>query len=777
MSVRPSSERDPQAQISNRRLAFVTFALVLLVLVPGFTSIFLNLEQHALLEAMRSTRVRLADARERDATIPNSAAAAHSGSAVEQSVAELTRQEGRLRGRSATIRTIQLALTVTLGLLGLLACWYTHRTLWLLRRNFTDLDAQRRKLEGLFDTASHLSVNMPDAMNGFLTERVASLLEARKAVIWGYNAQRAALIPLLPAHGFESAVLQGLRLPARGEDPVDAILARNVVVSHGDMDGNAAALPLLDVCRSLGVTSLLAAPLIAHGEPVGLLLVHDKVEGGAFTAEDSRILRIFAGQAAFVVHSGNLYARSVARGEQITAMANVSAALGTSLDLRDAMLTFVREARAIIPFDTVRIGMLPTNGCEPRWDVAERKFDPTVDLAAEAAAETVLTRRIRGHVRAPEPDYAAGLEASGAELKDADARASCNLSQLDVWSVRNDEVIHHGAATEEHTDILMRAVTAGRSLLVSLRRGDPIATDKPAVTGTEGHAAAAEAHRAAEERQSTRAGLPGSDEPAAGDTIVIPLWGHDAIFGALQIESDAPDAFTRTHLVLARQLAGQVAAVVQNVRLYQETRRRAEQLQWGIQETHHRIKNNLQAVSAILDLHLMGAGATVSSGSLRHALLQVRSIATVHDLLNEDIQGGTVPAKRLLDTLAPLFVAGTEAQTKAIDLHIEATDDRLPSRIASAVALTANELVSNAIIHGGKGRDEVSIAVDMRQECGQLVMSVRDDGGGFPQDFGAPSQNIGLTLVQMLIERDLGGAVDINNRRPGAQVTVTVPFA
>jgi two-component sensor histidine kinase len=670
------------------------------------------------------------------------------------------------------LRGIQLTITLALGLLGLLACWYIHHTISILRANFADLDAQKRRLEGLFDTASHLSVSAPEAMHGFLTERVATMLDATKVALWSYDARRHVLSPLTPAHGFDSAALRGLEVPVCTGDLLSELLFKNKTVMSADLQNEPRAQPYRTIVRNLAISSVLAAPLIAHGRPVGLICVYDKIGATPFTADDSRVLQIFAGQAAFVLHSADLYARSVARGEQIKSLATISASLSKSLDLQQALITFVREARALIPFDAVRVALLPAETSELAWSVAEQKFDPAVDLAAEASAETVLTRRIRGHNGPGHQPHGAMPSGQTRDVAQAESESADELARLDVWSVRSDEIIRRERRALTELPVAERVLSAGRALLIA--QPDE---EEPEARRADRNDSNGIREEDAYDAPWPSGGEAGAQAPGAGSVIATPLWAHGALIGVLQLEGDSPEALTRTHLVLARQLAGQLATVLQNARLYQEARRRAEQLQWGMQETHHRIKNNLQAVAAILDLHLMDAGASASPDSLRHALLQVRSIAAVHDLLDEDIQSGSIPMRRLLDTLAPALVSGPAAGGKAIDLEIDAGEERLPIRVASAIALTVNELISNAIRHGGRGREAVAIRVEMQRESGRLRLTVRDDGPGFPKDFGPAFANVGWTLVEMLIERDLGGAVVVGDCGPGAEVTVTVPFA
>jgi two-component sensor histidine kinase len=213
------------------------------------------------------------------------------------------------------------------------------------------------------------------------------------------------------------------------------------------------------------------------------------------------------------------------------------------------------------------------------------------------------------------------------------------------------------------------------------------------------------------------------------------------------------------------------------VRLYEEAAQRAEQLEWTVQETQHRIKNNLQAVSAILDLRLMeetGANSA-SATALSHALQQIRTIATLNGLISEDARSGRVPLRRLMDTLVPMLTSSGPGAEKQIDITVETEDIRIPNRIASALALTVNELVANAIQHGGEGRDTVAVRITLRQEPQAICLTVADDGPGFPEGYTLQAAKIGLGLAQTLVERDHGGTLTLTNSG-GAQVTACIPF-
>ena len=303
-----------------------------------------------------------------------------------------------------------------------------------------------------------------------------------------------------------------------------------------------------------------------------------------------------------------------------------------------------------------------------------------------------------------------------------------------------------------------------------------------------------------------------------GSVIAIPLIVQQNILGALEFTAGNGEAYGENTLQLAQQAAGQLAAAVQNARLYEEATHRAEQLEWSMEETHHRIKNNLQAVLAILDLYMMEAeegsapkesvrrnhlaadaservtepssallrpvsddalrSAVAAREGLAHAMREVRTIAAVHDLLSQDIRNSRVNARHMLDRLVPLLLTASVTAGKRVQTDVQAEDVILPSKLASALALAANELIVNAVRHGGYKRNDIALHIELQQLPGQLRLIVTDDGKGFPPGFNLRSQaKIGLSLALTLIERDFGGSLTYaNNLQGGATVIATVPY-
>ena len=195
-------------------------------------------------------------------------------------------------------------------------------------------------------------------------------------------------------------------------------------------------------------------------------------------------------------------------------------------------------------------------------------------------------------------------------------------------------------------------------------------------------------------------------------------------------------------------------------------------LRRAMTETHHRVKNNLQIISAMVDMQLMNEEPTISSEEFRRLGSHVRTLAAVHDILTKEskMTGSqqTVSLREVLDKLLPIHQHTAPQCT--IDAQID--DVSLSGRQGTSLALVINELISNAIKHGKK-RVQIIVA----QEDNGITVTVCDDGLGFPADFDpVKAANTGLELIESLVKWDLAGQVEYTNQpEGGAQVTLTLP--
>jgi len=189
-----------------------------------------------------------------------------------------------------------------------------------------------------------------------------------------------------------------------------------------------------------------------------------------------------------------------------------------------------------------------------------------------------------------------------------------------------------------------------------------------------------------------------------------------------------------------------------------------------IREIHHRVKNNLQTVAALLRMQARRSDSTDARAALEEAVRRVGSIAVVHETLSTTDEE-RVAFDEVADRLGRMV---TDVGLAGEGVRVERTGSfgELGSEVATALAMVLTELVQNAVEHGyGVGSEGGLIRVTAGRLVGRLRVTVDDDGVGLPVDFDlAASTHLGLSIVRTLVESELGGQLDIGTR-PGARGT------
>jgi len=194
-----------------------------------------------------------------------------------------------------------------------------------------------------------------------------------------------------------------------------------------------------------------------------------------------------------------------------------------------------------------------------------------------------------------------------------------------------------------------------------------------------------------------------------------------------------------------------------------------------IREIHHRVKNNLQTVAALLRLQSRRLEEPKARAALDEAVRRVGSIATVHETLShapEEIVDFDDVAERVAAMAGE--VSSAEARVKPVLLG---RFGLLPSAVATPLALVLAELLQNALQHGlaqspDPGVDGLlEVCVDRSQE--RLTVMVQDNGVGLPEEFDlASSTSLGLQIVRTLVVSELGGRLEVKPRDGGGTKAV-----
>lgn len=254
-----------------------------------------------------------------------------------------------------------------------------------------------------------------------------------------------------------------------------------------------------------------------------------------------------------------------------------------------------------------------------------------------------------------------------------------------------------------------------------------------------------------------------------------PTDGEAATLLSRQEQGEA-DIHNDSATVLVRRIAmrsnGRPAGAVVLLRDVTELRLRDRQLiskEATIREVHHRVKNNLQTVAALLRLQARRVSAIEARTALDEAVRRVGSIALVHEVLSRSFDE-TVDFDQIADQLlrTVLEVMAPSVRTERIGSF-----GSIDGEIATPLAMVLTELVQNAGEHAfADGRGRITVAVNRIRN--RLRMRVSDDGVGLPDPF-EPS-GLGLSIVRTLIESDLGGQLAFE-RPPRGGTTVAIEIS
>lgn len=245
--------------------------------------------------------------------------------------------------------------------------------------------------------------------------------------------------------------------------------------------------------------------------------------------------------------------------------------------------------------------------------------------------------------------------------------------------------------------------------------------------------------------------------------LLCPIRASGEVMGMLAIGSYRGRRFEREAVELTEVVASQIGIAITKAELLDDLARKNQLLELLVEEAHHRIKNNLQMVSGLLQLDLIEAGDGPCGTRLQHAIAQIQAIAQVHNLLSEEMPE-KVDAHALITAITAASARSVPDQALAPRLDVSAVEHVwLGADQAVALALVVNELVANALLHGQPPTGEaLRVAVECRQQDGRVHVVVTDNGGGLPTA-SASNAGQGMNIVAQLVEVNLRGRLQYRN--------------
>lgn len=194
-----------------------------------------------------------------------------------------------------------------------------------------------------------------------------------------------------------------------------------------------------------------------------------------------------------------------------------------------------------------------------------------------------------------------------------------------------------------------------------------------------------------------------------------------------------------------------------------------------LREIHHRVKNNLQMISALLYLH----GKSVDDSTAQEALMEsqnrVQSMAMIHQNLYQDENLLGVSIKDYLDKLLNHLISSYNIEKDRITILKKIDIPQMDVDTVIPLALIINELISNALKYAFRDGRRGEIKVSLQQTDGLINLEVSDNGMGLPENFSVESSsNFGLKLINILCDR-LGATWSAQSGK-GTRIDIHIPL-
>jgi PAS domain S-box-containing protein len=218
-----------------------------------------------------------------------------------------------------------------------------------------------------------------------------------------------------------------------------------------------------------------------------------------------------------------------------------------------------------------------------------------------------------------------------------------------------------------------------------------------------------------------------------------------------------------------------VADITERKQMEEELKASLREKEVLLKEIHHRVKNNLQVISSLLDLESSYLKDQQTHELFKASQNRIKSMALIHEKLYQSQDLSRIDFTEYIRKLIDHLVRSYRIKPGAITVKITAAEMFLGIDTAIPCGLIVNELVSNSLKHAFPTAKSGEICIDLHANTdGTIVLIVSDNGVGLPRDFDfRTTESLGLQLVNILVDQ-LNGTIAHTNING---TTFTITFA
>lgn len=203
-----------------------------------------------------------------------------------------------------------------------------------------------------------------------------------------------------------------------------------------------------------------------------------------------------------------------------------------------------------------------------------------------------------------------------------------------------------------------------------------------------------------------------------------------------------------------------------------QLRKSLEEKEVMLSEIHHRVKNNLAVISALLELNLYQGEKISIEEFIQSSQLRIKTMANVHEMFYESESFASISFREYIERLISTIQSSLQPKTITVEIKTDLEELELNINQALPCGLIVNELITNSLKHAFPDKKEGKVIVSLDSQNETFRLKIEDNGIGLPDGFNFESaQAMGMTLVRVLSEQ-LEANLTVDNSKKGVAFTI-----
>lgn len=216
-------------------------------------------------------------------------------------------------------------------------------------------------------------------------------------------------------------------------------------------------------------------------------------------------------------------------------------------------------------------------------------------------------------------------------------------------------------------------------------------------------------------------------------------------------------------------------SLFKNRRKNRQIKKALDEKEMLLKEIHHRVKNNLQVVSSLLNLQQRQVNDQKVKQLFQESRDRVKAMSLIHQNLYQVNNLTGVNIIMYLKDLVDNLVKNYATENTKIDVYYDTESLKLAIDTIIPIGLIVNELISNILKHAFKNKTNGEIKVNLNRKNEQIILMVKDNGNGMPRDFSIENtKSLGFKLIKAFSQK-LNAKLTIDSSEKGTRVIIKIP--